>query len=60
MGHQLNKLWTANEGMLWIYSKLCLLKEFLMTQKCAHDIMLKEREQDATLYIITHSARVCA
>lgn len=37
-----------------------VLKEFLMTQKCAHDIMLKEREQDATLYIITHSARVCA
>ena len=35
-------------------------KELSMTQNCAHDIMLKEKEPDATLYIIMHSTRVCA
>lgn len=37
-----------------------VLKELWMTQKCAHDIMLKEKEQDAALYIIMYSACVCA
>lgn len=35
MGHQLNKLWTANEGMLWIYSKLCLERIFDDTEMCS-------------------------